>query len=391
MTQFNTITEFNNYLVDNTIKKDLTMYIKEIHYKFYNNLDISFMDYFIKICQRENEFCVNPINEFINLKIKDKEIESYTLIKTLKRSNLIENEDYQILLHHVVEQDCKKYGGNNKKTYLLKPKAFKKVLIDIDDHKQRLRFIEYYLLLEECVSYYNTYQNQYQEKIINGITEDNKNLHVKMDEQTKKMDEQTKKMDELLNFGKATVEKLDATSTKLDESKKNIDELKENIENLDNNIDDLNDNIDDLKDDINNLKEDKHEKCNNDTYNHFFSLIKLDIKNYQIIRGTGKRNNQVIQKYNVEDIKINNEYTPNSITFFTRVKDELKEDLQNKLDAIKNNKKLKNKIKLKNIIKENVLFKIKNNKIILNMGSEIDLIEYLHKVNEKRKYDTTSD
>ena len=60
------------------------------------------------------------------------------------------------------------------------------------------------------------------------------------------------------------------------------------------------------------------------------------------------------------------------------------------MDEIKNNKKLKNKIKLKNLIKENVLFKIKSSKIILNKGSEMDLIEYLHKVNEKRKYDTES-
>jgi len=233
MTQFNNINEFNNYLVDNVIKRDLINYIKEIHSKFYNNLDISFMDYFTKICQKENEFCVNPIHEFVNLKIKDKEIESAHLIRTIKRSNLIENEDYQILLSHAGEQDCKKYGGNNKKTYLLKPKAFKKLLIDIDDHKQRLRFIEYYLLLEECVSYYNTYQIQYQEKTINGITEDNKNLHIKIDE--------------LLKFGKATVEKLDETNEKLDESKRDIQDLKDNIDILDDNIDDLREDINDLK------------------------------------------------------------------------------------------------------------------------------------------------
>ena len=57
------------------------------------------------------------------------------------------------------------------------------------------------------------------------------------------------------------------------------------------------------------------------------------------------------------------------------------------MEEIKNNKKLKNKIKLKNEVKENILFKIKGSKIILNKGSEMDLIEYLHKVNEKRKYD----
>ena len=380
MTQFNNINEFNNYLVDNVIKRDLTTYIKTIHSKFYNNLDISFMDYFTKICQKENEFCVNPITEFINLKIKDKEIESYTLIKTLKRSNLIENEDYKVLLHHVVEQKTDNRGGNNKKIYLLKPKAFKKLLIDIDDHKQRLRFIEYYLLLEECVSYYNTYQIQYQEKINNTISEENIKLHEKMDIQITENREQTIKIDELLNFGKITVEKLDVTSTKLDESKKDIEELKDNIYILD-------DNIDELKEDINNLREDKHERCEDDDNDHYFSLVKLDIENYKIIRGTGKRNDQIIQKFNIDDIKIDKEYTPNSITFFTRVKEQLKEDLREQLDDIKNNKKIKNKLQLKKKIKENVLFKIKNNKIILNYGSEMDLIEYLHKINDMRRYE----
>ena len=129
MTQFNNINEFNNYLVDNIIKRDLINYIKEIHSKFYNNLDISFMDYFTKICQKEHEFCVNPIYEFVNLKIKDKDIESAHLIRTLKSSNLIENIDYKVLLSSAGEQKTYNRGGNNKKLYLLKPKAFKKITI----------------------------------------------------------------------------------------------------------------------------------------------------------------------------------------------------------------------------------------------------------------------
>ena len=73
----------------------------------------------------------------------------------MTRSKLIENDDYQ--LAHV--RELRPQGGTTiKNVYLLKPKAFKKLLLDIHVHEQRIKFRDYYILLEECVSYYDDYQ-----------------------------------------------------------------------------------------------------------------------------------------------------------------------------------------------------------------------------------------
>ena len=375
MTQFNNINEFNNFNSEHLTKMDLIDYFKKVHSVFYKDIDITFMDYFLEICQHDDKFVIH------HDKLKEyKVIENGNgnkILNILKRRNLIESIDFEV----AVDGHLRIQGGiSTQNIYHLTPYAFKICLIKSNKSN---KYAKYYLLLEKIFNYYNDYQQKYTAMLLSG-------KDTKIDEQSKnindmkiQIDDQSRKIDELLNFGKATVEKLDATNIKLDEVKKDNEELKDNIDILD-------DNIDDLREDINNLREDKHERCEDDDNDHYFSLIKLDIKNYKFIRGSGKRNDQVIQKFNIDNIKIDKEYTPNSITLFTRVKEQLNKDLQKKLDEIKNNKKLKNKIKLKNLIKENVLFKIKNSKIILNQGSEMDLIEYLHKVNEKRKYDTTS-
>ena len=358
MTQFNNINEFNNFNSEYLTKMNLIEYFKKVHSVFYKDIDITFMDYFLEICQNDDKFVIHhdKLKEYKVIESDD----SQKVFNILKRRNLIENIDYRI----TVDGEPVKQGGFvYKNTYYLTPYAFKICLIKSNKSN---KYAKYYLLLEKIFNYYNDYQQKYTAMLLSG-------KDTKIDNLIKENKDQSRKIDELLNFGKSTVEKLD-------EVKKDNENLREDIEHLD-------DNIDDLREDINNLKEDKHERCEDDYKDHYFSLIKLCISTYQLTRGTGKRNDQVIQKFNIDDVKIDKEYTPNSVTFFTRVKEQLNKDLQKKLDEIKNNKKLKNKIKLKNEIKENVLFKIKSSKILLNKGSEMDLIEYLNNINEKRKYE----
>jgi hypothetical protein len=100
-------------------------------------MDISFLDYSLKICLKKAKFCINPIEEFVNLGIKEKEIQSKHLKDTMIRSGLVENEDFE--LTHV--RELRKQGGSSiKNIYLLKPKSFKKLLLDINDHKQQLEY-----------------------------------------------------------------------------------------------------------------------------------------------------------------------------------------------------------------------------------------------------------
>ena len=150
--QFKTIDSAIKCFIKYNIKINLVDFIKFTQVNFYKNIDISFMDYSLKICQRGDEFCVDPIKEFVNLGVKDKEIESSKLLRTLKSSKLIEDEDYS-LLASAGEQSETSRGIKYKNIYLLKPKSFKKLLLDINDHKQRIKFRDYYILLESNLVY----------------------------------------------------------------------------------------------------------------------------------------------------------------------------------------------------------------------------------------------
>ena len=104
MSQFNTITDFNTYLSDKLRNVKLNEYFSLIQYQFYSNINISFMDYFLELCNNENEFIVDHI-KLQEYKVINN-LKSSTILQTINSSNLIENEDY--LLHNVMQQDSKK-------------------------------------------------------------------------------------------------------------------------------------------------------------------------------------------------------------------------------------------------------------------------------------------
>ena len=100
MSQFNTITDFNTYLSDKLRNVKLNEYFSLIQYQFYSNINISFMDYFLELCNNENEFIVDHI-KLQEYKVINN-LKSSTILQTLNSSNLIENEDY--LMHNVMQQ-----------------------------------------------------------------------------------------------------------------------------------------------------------------------------------------------------------------------------------------------------------------------------------------------
>ena len=96
--KFKTIDSAIKCFIKYNIKINLVDFIKFTQDNFYKNIDISFMDYSLKICQHEEEFCVDPVKEFVNLGVKDKEINSTNLLIMMNRSGLIENDDYSLPL-----------------------------------------------------------------------------------------------------------------------------------------------------------------------------------------------------------------------------------------------------------------------------------------------------
>ncbi len=121
MSQYTNINEFNIYLSNNLTNLKLNEYFKEIHAKFYINIDISFMDYFLDLTKNESEFIVEhqKLKEYGVLTNVDS---SEKIKRSLERLFLIENEDYQV---SQVGQPVKQGGFSVKNEYKLTPYAFK--------------------------------------------------------------------------------------------------------------------------------------------------------------------------------------------------------------------------------------------------------------------------
>ncbi len=163
-TKIEKIQEYINNNVNNLIKLDMLEFFNYIHINYYNELDITFMKYFLSLCGKEHEFCVDQekLTEFGVLK---ENAQSNHIKRTLTDYLLlVEDEDY-ILLSHVGESRLNKHGGSNgnKKTYILTPYALKLALIRSKNTKVYAR---YYILLEIVFKFYNDYQTMYKDKLL---------------------------------------------------------------------------------------------------------------------------------------------------------------------------------------------------------------------------------
>lgn len=158
-TTFNTINDFNTFLINNKRNINLKDYIKEIHSKFYPELDISFQDYLSELKEHKNEFIVDynklykygVINTTKNIK------------KSLKKLFLIENEDYKVIKTQVV---LNKLCNHTiiKKEYKLTPSAFKLCLMRA---KNTTKYADYFILHGDVYINYQQYQIMYNKKFHN--------------------------------------------------------------------------------------------------------------------------------------------------------------------------------------------------------------------------------
>jgi hypothetical protein len=151
----------------------------------------------------------------------------------------------------VREHEISNKDGNNKLTYLLKPDSFKKLLLDLNDHKQRLKFINYFALLEKCVSYYNTYQQLYSEKLLSGkdekidkLSQDIKEVLNQNNDLMNQNKSQHESIEKLMKYAKDTNDIVHELNIKVDELLKLIHKFLSNQINL---VYTFNSNIDQTK------------------------------------------------------------------------------------------------------------------------------------------------
>ena len=107
-TMSNNIKKYNNHLAKTTVKLNIREYFTNIHQKFYEDIDISFMDYFLSICEHEDIFCVH------HDKLKEYGIitegRSDKIKRCLDQFEMILNKDYVCL----TLSDIKSYNSRFK-------------------------------------------------------------------------------------------------------------------------------------------------------------------------------------------------------------------------------------------------------------------------------------
>ena len=334
MSQFNTITDFNTYLSDKLRNVKLNEYFSLIQSQFYSNINISFMDYFLELCNNENEFIVDHIKLQEYGVLNNIDNKTNNIKKVLDRLFLIENEDYLVLqVEQVRTKSTGECTGNViKKEYKLTPYAFKLCLIRSKNSKE---YAKYYLLLEQVFKNYQEYQIMYQKVLLSGKDD-------KIDELIQENKKQSDKIDELLKHAK--------------ETKEQLDETKEQNEELHDKVDDMNDNINDIKETMNDMKDAFKETADrsvpspkNKNERHEFILLqhKELLNSFKFIRGIQKLNDSKINKKYSEYNIIKREYNANPIQLYKMFKETVKDNYKLEKQKITDNKQLKNKLKLK--------------------------------------------
>ena len=137
-----------------------------------------------------------------NLKGGSKDIK-----RLLEQNNFIENKDFE--LSNVAE--FRPQGGSSiKNEYYLHPRSFKICLMRSKNTKI---YAKYYLLLEECIKYYNDFQIELNKKYIIKLKNKNKEKDILIKEKDNKIDILEEKMNILLKTNKQILE--DNKNTKI--------------------------------------------------------------------------------------------------------------------------------------------------------------------------------
>ena len=170
---FSSIHKYNDWLVENKTLLPIRQYISNVQSMFYPNVDISFMEKFMSLVER-NDFCI-PQEMLQEYRVLNNIERSNTIKLCLEGNLLVEDEDYRL---HNVMQPVPQGGYSSKNIYTLTPDAFKMCLMRAKNSKIYAR---YYILLERCVYYHNLLQ-------LRLSNEENVSLREKCDDYKKSLE-----------------------------------------------------------------------------------------------------------------------------------------------------------------------------------------------------------
>jgi len=303
--------DYVNSLVEQ--RQDITIneFVKEVNKRKFN-IDISFIDEFLELVDKD-ECCIH--HEKLH-KYGVISLQTTSQVKRLmEQNNFVEGHDFA--LYNVVQ--CLSNGGStHKKEYYLHPRTFKMCLMR--SLKTR-KYATYYLLLEECVKYYNDYQTQLREECYVKTIE---KKEYKICDLMKKMDEISRKSDLQLAENRRENKKmrklLKDAHVKLDDT---LDDLRDARDEIAVNQDESKTVIDSIARKLDIAVEDRVPPTKNINKREYFVLLKKDTEfyKYYILRG---QKSYVDKKINdKQDYKVIKtiEYIPNATNLFNRLRE----------------------------------------------------------------------
>jgi hypothetical protein len=351
---YTTVEEYNNYLVENQININIIEYVKEVN-KIDFKIDIDFIDDFIELVSKK-ECCIHHsmLEKYGVLKLNKGTLRVKEL---LEQYEFKENKDFKL----PDVREFKNGGRGNKIEYYLHPRAFKICLMRAKNTKI---YAYYYLLLEECIKYFNDYQLLLKEKYIIKLKTKNKEqkflikdkddkictLEEKMNSIIEQNNKTHKMNEELLKSNKLMQDSLNTAHYKLDETLEKLDEVHEELENTNNELEDTTEKLDNTDKTLNIVArklniavEDRVVKTRNKLKNEsFVVMFNADIKyKYIVIRAKIDSLKIRIDKLKIENytiiesLQLHN--VPNASILWCLIKEELKDNIDysgNKLNLI---------------------------------------------------------
>lgn len=368
-TEFNNIIDFNEYISKYSSKYDITNYFTKIHELFNNNVDISFMGYFLSLIDKKDEFCVEHKKLIEYGIIKERKDGKNCDIKdciTNKNFNFKENIDYVIGTERSVPN---KRGGHNAKHYKMKPHVFKMCLMR---SKNENKYAKYFLELEECFYYYKDYQIKYQNVLLSG-------KDTKIDELKKQFEDSKRQIDDLIRYAKTGIDNQEEMKHTMGDMQNDIDHLTEEVK-------ETTEKVEEVREEFKKQREHINQPPENDDDIHMLVLLQYpnETDKLRIIRGQNKHlDKKITQDMN---IIIDKKYHPNPIDAFTILKDEIRKLNKDAKDKIRSDFKNKTisrdeKNDLLEDHKESPAIMIKYNTIHLNY-KKITLNEFIELVNK---------
>lgn len=282
---FKNFEDYNIYLVNHNIKITIKDYIDCIQPHLFSHIDISMLELFLNYSKDDTLYNIEA-NDLFKLGLVDNINNTIILEKLIIKYDLKLDLDYRVRKFNKIQKE-----------YKFTSRCLKKCLIKYDN-----KYIDYYLLLENCIKHYTEYQ---------------KNLYYK------------------LGFIK---------DIKLDNLIKNYENQSDTINNLINIIKDLNiqnksilENINLAHEKINNLYYDIEKEKSLNTNNKFkkilytFSLYKINDNKLYYIDTYSDIHNSLVKKINLKydyfELLYNIDYNAKYIDIISKVKNKFKDNL----------------------------------------------------------------